>query len=400
MSGTLDAATLRARSIGLQTWGDGSKAYPLGIRLVDHYVNCYELVTSIDTAAFFNQAQRNTRHHYGSGYVARIYNNDQQCHQWTPEGTCYVADASGASALAADPTKLPLPPPAPGSAFHVSAGQILDPTGKVFRARGVNVSYTRLWGDGKVDLTRCTGPMLRRTFPGINFVRFANWNGALSDPADPTVAGWVADLALNGIVVEVELHYTGNAIAPNDPIACAWLARWAKAYANNPMIWYGLQNEPHGSRIAAMQAGLYAAVRSAGATAPVLLCCGNPNENVGLDKSVYAAMTNVAFDMHYYGWMVDKGYSWSSICATLAQYTSQDGVLPVLCLETGDSTDGRVRDANYRVVLGESLANKAGFAAWFMNWNVTGEADRLLAAPDGSALTDYGQMVRTAIQVG
>jgi len=316
----------------------------------------------------------------------------------TIEGT-----ASGKWAVAGGQSPAPVSIPTVGTGmFKVSGGKIADPYGNPYRAKGVNVCYTRPWGsDGGVDITRITRAVLQRAFPGINFIRFANWAGALSNPADPTVAAWISDMTSNGIVVETELHYTGQAISGTDATACNWLAAWASQYRANPRVWLGTQNEPHGRGISKMQQGQYAAIRATGNASPVMLCCGDPGAEItGLTTSVYAAMTNVAWDMHYYGWMPSSGHTWPSICTVLGAYSSKDGAIPVLCLETGDATDGKVRDANWRQVLTQSLGNANGFAAWQMNWN-SGDADNLMASPfDGSALTDYGQTVRTAIETG
>jgi hypothetical protein len=71
--------------------------------------------------------------------------------------------------------------------------------------------------------------------------------------------------------------------------------------------------------------------------------------------------------------------------------------MTVFCLEVGDATDGQNRDANWMEVLQQSLNNLPGSAAWYANWS-DASADRLLAAPyDFSRLTDYGQVVRTAM---
>ena len=102
--------------------------------------------------------------------------------------------------------------------------------------------------------------------------------------------------------------------------------------------------------------------------------------------------------MHYYGWNVSSGLSFGKIAAQASAFRNQQGPMTVFCLEMGDATDGANRDSNWMDVLNQSLNNPAGSAAWYANWSDAG-ADRLLTAPyDFSGLTDYGQVVRTAMQ--
>lgn len=367
--------------------------------IVDDSLNVYTLVDS-SAAGKGLQIAKNAVVDPPTQNVVKLGILHRKVHQENAAGSWYVDNQVGnttatAWAQEADPTA-----PATGK-FQVSGGQILGPSGAPFRAKGVNVNYTQVWGNHGVDVGRVNRSCLQRAFPGINFVRFACWGGALAAPGDPTVTAWINDLTNNGIVVMIDLHYTGNAISPSDPTANNWFAGWARQYANNPMVWFDTQNEPHGSGISAMMLGQYNAIRGAGNGNIVLLCTGNPGgEITGMSPSDLAQMTNVGFDSHYYGWMPSNGIPWSSILSELSAFSSKNGPIPVLCCETGDSTDGNTRDSNWQQVLQASLSNPAGFACWYMNWDSSG-ADLLLASPyDGSALTDYGSVVANAIKTG
>jgi Cellulase (glycosyl hydrolase family 5) len=294
----------------------------------------------------------------------------------------------------------------PSGIFQVANGAVTDPSGKPWRANGINCCYRQVWGNGQPDLARFSSTALKRGFPGLNFVRFADlYSYGITRAAHPaydaTVRAWVQDLTSNGIVVEAEVHYTG-AYASGQALIDAkrWLAEWASTFKDNPMVWFGTQNEPHGNAhgISRMMRVMYDAVRNTGNKSPVLFCCGNPGDEItGMDPAQFSSTSNTGFDTHYYGWIVSSGLSLGQVAAQCSAFRNQQGPMTVFCLETGDSTDGRNRDANWKQVLLQSLNNPPSSAAWYANWSDTG-ADQLLAAPyDFSSLTDYGQVVRTAM---
>ena len=135
--------------------------------------------------------------------------------------------------------------------FQVANGAVIDPSGKPWRASGINCLYRRVWGGMGVDLARFSSRALRRGFPGLNFVRFADlYSYGITRAAHPaydaTVRAWVQDLTSNGIVVEAEVHYTGAYASGQSLIdAKTWLAEWASTYKDNPMVRFRTQNEPH-----------------------------------------------------------------------------------------------------------------------------------------------------------
>lgn len=315
------------------------------------------------------------------------------------------ASASDPSVIS-PPTPI-IPLPMPSGIYRAVNGVLVDPSGAQFRARGICAQYSRMWGagGGSVDLGRSNSAKLFAFSPKMNFVRFGNWQGALCNPSDPTVVSWVNDLTSHGIIVSFDLHYTGNAISPNDQTANSWFAKAAAQYKNNPMVWYNTQNEPHGSGISAMMLGQYNAIRGAGATAPISLAIGNPGgEMTSMSQSDFAGMTNVTWDLHYYGWVPNSmNLSYKQLLSQLSAFRSKDGVIPDMCLEFGDSTDGANVDTKWQYVLSQvldpSTGPVGGYSAWIWNWDNSNMGDRLLDSPfDGSAVSaGGGKMIQAAM---
>jgi len=401
MSGTLDPATFQARAITMLSSGNGSRAISPGIRLTDRYLNHYELVASTTRPPY--AIRRNGVLDAITGGVTAIGIYTGQLYQWTAAGTCYVSDMAGAWTAAADPTKPappPPPPPPPGSLYRVSNGRIYAPDGTAFRAKGVNVLYTRPWGsDGGVDITRVTSARLRASLPGLRVVRFAC--SPLPSVNDATVTNWIDDLTANGVVVVMDPHYSQNAISPTDPACTAFLSGFAARYRTNPLVWGASQNEPHGSGISPMMLGQYNAWRNAGNNSPFMLCPGNPGSEVTtMNPADFAGMTNVCWDVHNYGWALGGGL-WPGYLTSLGVFRSRDGVIPLTCLETGDGGGSSAVDGNWQDVFNIAL----GFditAWWMVNWTNQWPADLIWDAPfDGSKIhPGYGQMVANAIRSG
>jgi Cellulase (glycosyl hydrolase family 5) len=332
-------------------------------------------------------------------WQAGAYQANTDGHWWSSD------TSSGNVAWVAAPNGSPSgPTPPAGAVYQVGPAGIVAPNGAAFRANGINVLYRQVWGNGQVDIGRITGAKLKQGFgAAFNFVRFADLytyglDSAAHPATDATVRNWIADLTGHGIVVYAEVHYTGNAAtgqALTD--ACTWLAEWGTFAKDNPLIWLGAQNEPHGDprTISAMMASMYHAARNTGFAGPFGLCTGNPgNEIQGMNPADFANMDNAFFDPHYYGWLPSNGISYAALCEQHAAFHNRQGQMACLCLETGDATDGNNRDANWQDVLRQAFGNRDGAAAWMDNWN-DGGADRLFASPyDATALTDYGMFVK------
>ena len=282
--------------------------------------------------------------------------------------------------------------------FSVSNGQIIDPNGNPFVARGINVF------PGQVDAAT-----ILQTFPGINAVRVAATPG--TDPG--TLDSLVQGLTAKGVVVLIEDHsssggnpntMSGQALANE----ASWYGGLASKYQNNPDVWFGTANEPDNSAnlqaIPDQEKAIYDAIRGTGSKAMVMLeerGGGYSEDAVAQSAGTYASMTNVAWDTHYYGWLT--GYSTdSSVIAksiqsqiNLAQSVrSADGLVPVIIGEYGPSTTGIAGyDANgMQVVQAVDNSGKGTFA-----WAYNAGTDALT---NGSGLTDFGQVVSQHIAAG
>jgi hypothetical protein len=208
----------------------------------------------------------------------------------------------------------------PTGQFKVTNGQIIGPGGQVFVASSINVMN---WSVG----SNPSAATLQNLFPGMNFLRLAIYN--FDSPT--SLASYVNDLTSHGIVVELEDHtssdgqnrggstgtiFTGQTLTNE----LNWYKSVAAAFKNNPMVWFGTNNEPssidssgnfNAAALSDWQKATYDAIRSTGNTAPVFLEAngwsnnGQPVMLQGYKASAYAGMTNTIWDMHYYGWLTN-----------------------------------------------------------------------------------------------
>jgi glucose/arabinose dehydrogenase len=311
-------------------------------------------------------------------------------------GTC-TASSSGSSTGSSSGTST--------GAFHVEGGQIIDPDGNLFVAHGINVGPEDI-ADLEANLTNL--------FPGINFLRMAD--GERADVS--TYQDFVTQMAAKKIVVEIEDHPwpLENPLQGGDLDAeSQWYAGLASAFANNPYVWFGTMNEPQGdygdpneANLTAQQFATYNAVRGAGNNT-IIMCVagvggGNPGAvgpNSGLTVSTYAQMSNIAWDIHFYGWAANMSTDQATVngvllgsvadsagTAAAEAIQSADGTMPLIIGEYGDSTDGQSQDPDWQQVLQAVQTSGYGSAAW--HWGVLAGADIL---NQGTTLTTYGQEV-------
>lgn len=293
-------------------------------------------------------------------------------------------------------------------AFGVLNGKIYTPTQTVFMPRGINL-YDNNMGSASQVLA---------TFPGINFIRL----NVYSYNSPSSYASFVSQMTAAGVVVEFEDHtssdggnyggsigsvFTGALLASE----LAWYAEMAKYYAGNPYVWFGTDNEPSESPSAAAlsdwQLATYDAIRVAGgnktAIIMVAMNCDKSGCGAGYNTSDYSNMTNVIWDMHYYGWITDYNASQSVVDAGLdAEVTSTQkitgaggAIIPILVGEFGNSTNGTTVDQNGTQVVASVLKSGLGYAAW--NWQSGAPADNLTDG-GGSLSSPYGQQVAAGIK--
>jgi mannan endo-1,4-beta-mannosidase len=299
--------------------------------------------------------------------------------------------------------------------------QIYTPDGQPFIARGINIRNDQL------NAAVSSGQLLS-AFPGLNMVRLY-FEGSFSDDLSSIQAS-INALTAKGVVVAIEDHtgiskapYTGSQLAAEQ----TWYAQIASANKTNPYVWFGTFNEPgQGTNlpgIAAQEQATYNTIRGTGNNSPILMeepSGGNPGlvgaNAHGYDGSVsmasgadYGSMTNIVWDLHYYGWVSKHSTSQSTVNAALqgsasgasgilgAQtIQSADGTVPVIIGEFGNSTTGGDIDPNGDQVIKAVTQSGLGYLAW--GWDPDPIGDRLT---NGSgALTGYGQQIAKAIASG
>lgn len=285
--------------------------------------------------------------------------------------------------------------------FRVSNGQVLDPAGKVFTPRGIAISPAQM-GDANQVLA---------DFPGLNFIRLTAFDYGSPD----TYAAFIDTMTSHGIVVEFEDHtssdgangggsrgiaYTGQLLTDE----LNWYSSIARAYASNPYVWFGTDNEPPTVGLSTWEQQTYNAIRNTGNPNPIMMELpgggypdGQSLEAYGMDPSVYLPMSNVLVDTHLYGWssnFIPDEQAVTSALAALVRggqsMTTIDGHVPVIIGEYGIATEGEAADANAAQVLQVAQHSTLVIGAVAFTWSGPG-MDTL---SDGQGhLTSYGQQV-------
>jgi hypothetical protein len=298
--------------------------------------------------------------------------------------------------------------------FHIANGQIIDPDGHPFIAKGIDLGGDQV---GVVS-TNSAGAPLTSMFHGINFVRLAD--GSRPDPSSYTT--FIQQVTAHGVVVEIEDHpwplahpYTGGALASET----AWYASLAQTFKTNPYVWFGSMNEPQSdygsaeSAISDQEVAIYNAIRGTGNNTIIMMSLlggGNPGtigDGYGMTTSAYATMTKIVWDLHHYGWMTGYSQDLNTEKAALigspqtgsgisAAQTirSADGLVPVIIGEYGNSTTGDQIDPNGNVVVQAVQQSGYGCVAWA--WHAADTIGDMLVDGNGN-LTAYGQEVASFI---
>ena len=256
----------------------------------------------------------------------------------------YADPAFAASCTTAAPNY-----PSKGGRFGTIDGTLYAPDGKPFVARGINVLEGQLASiAGSID----------KLFPGINFIRIPVYknNGAYADPSKFTAA--VQTLTGKGIVIEFEDHSTsvgGNAGGGHGVVftgqmladELAWDSAMAKAYANNPYVWLGTNNEPplapSAAALSTWQGQQYDAIRKTGNNNPILIEINGWADPAsfasGYTPAVYSKMSNVIADVHIYPWL----FNYSTNQAFVDQQMKGH-----VCANSSDVADRRRENAHPR----------------------------------------------------
>jgi hypothetical protein len=288
--------------------------------------------------------------------------------------------------------------------FYTSNGTIIGPGGNVFTAEGINV-FDWAMGDASQILA---------DFPTINFIRL-NCDTYQSASA---YASFIQTMTAHGVVVEIEDHTNSTGLNGGGGLGVAytgqqltnelnWYSSLASAYANNPYVWFGTDNEPPPTGLTQWEQETYQAIRGTGNENPILVEmpatseATTPPADQGVAVSAYTSMTNIIADPHFYGWIPNYSTNQQTVATALAAVVqsartviSASGAVPVIIGEYGISTDGEITDANGNQVLtavqqAVSSGAISGAAAW--NWYAGGTSDELT---DGNGnLSSYGQEV-------
>src|SRR6185437_4708267 len=129
----------------------------------------------------------------------------------------------------------------------------------------------------------------------------------------------------------------------------------------------------------------------------------------GLDPSAYAQMSNVAWDIHFYGWGANYSTVAGTVNATLAGFiqaaqtikSAGSVTMPVIIGEYGNSTDGINIDPNGMLVV-QAVADTvtgrtaAGSAAWV--WAPPQPGDGLIQSMSGGVTSPYGSTVASFLK--
>jgi hypothetical protein len=298
--------------------------------------------------------------------------------------------------------------------FTTRDGKIYAPNQTEFIARGINIR-----SEDMVEVARTVTTL----FPGINFIRLAIGNDKYLTAEELRM--FVLQMSLKHIVVAIENHpwpspgtYKGAKLERESK----WYASLATAFKDNPYVWFGTMNEPsatpYGPALAAIttqQVATYEAIRGTGNQTIIMLELnggGNPGSvgaGFGMTEAAYAKMTNVVWDVHFYGWGSKYSTDQAKVTESLmgstkggygiaaAQSIKGPGgaLIPVIIGEFGDSTDGTKVDANGEQVITAVLNSGYGFAAWA--WESSTPGDRLTV---NGMLTPFGRRVADAIAAG
>jgi Cellulase (glycosyl hydrolase family 5) len=293
--------------------------------------------------------------------------------------------------------------------YSVVNGTIIGPNGQPFDGKGLAVYAPQL--------SQSQAAAIMQEMPGLNFIRLT------SVPASDSPADIQADIqdfqSINpNVVVEVEDHtFMGSTDTPLEGAALTteenWYSQIAAANVNNPNVWFGTANEPNDSsdeqQVVNQEVGIYNAIRGAGSNNMVMLEAdgGGTFGPQQADPSAYAAMNNVAWDMHFYGGVTNGDTSVSdNISAIQSEAGGANGItesngsggqqnIPVIVGEYGDSINGQNLDSNGTAAVDAvQTANNQGLVqgavAWIWDGNYNpNDAITLDGTP--STITPYGQ---------
>jgi Cellulase (glycosyl hydrolase family 5) len=288
--------------------------------------------------------------------------------------------------------------------FGVVGGQIFGPSGQPFRAQGIDILQSTI---GNIVTGPDGGPLLQN-FPNTNMVRIAMESGY--GPLDQATLNAINWLTAKGIVVELGNYniFQTAPVGQDLQNEVNWFSQLATEFKNNPYVWFSTANEPQNTpgNASDEQLTVYNAIRATGNTSMVGLDLIGGESPTDFDKSVYAQMSNVHWDAHYYNWQAGYSADLGTNVATLqneisalAPITDKDGVIPTIVGEFGNATDGDHIDpggsAAAQAVL-DVAPTYSGSTAWVYYWPGNMDAGMPgdeLTNQDTGQLTPYGHEI-------
>lgn len=253
---------------------------------------------------------------------------------------------------------------------------------------------------------------MMQTLPGVNMVRLA------TSPKDDMnqIQGFINNATSKGLVVEIEDHsssgsemnaLTGSALQDEEN----WYAQLAAANKNNPNVWFGTANEPDANNkqdIVNQEVGIYNAIRDAGNNNMIMLSLqgGSLPDAMKANPEAYANMSNVAWDLHFYGWRDNYeggaavGQQLQNDVQAAQSITGAQGTIPVIVGEYGNSTNGSDIDPNGMDVVKAVDQSGLGTLAWA--WDMRGSPNQAdsIRGDNADGFTEYGAEIARHIAQG
>lgn len=319
--------------------------------------------------------------------------------------------------------------------FSVAAGRVMTPSGTVFVGKGLAIPDDQL----STWITNAACQPLTTLFAGINIVRVPSY----SYWSPSTYSTYINRLTNLGIVVVLENHQNFNANGSSAGNAGGgqgvvftgalltnesnWYASLASFFANNPLVWFGTNNEPSTNpspaALSTWQQATYTAIRNTGNKTIIEIEQPNPNQQGaggGLTASLYRTMSNIVMGPHHYSWVWNgqtnstsqatilnsaigsTNSQWGGIVqqvATIQGLTSADGVVPCGSFEFGPSTDGQNLDLAgmncvNAVLQAVSQGTLFGYMAWWIN--ADGSPDAITTSTT-AVTSPYGAAIKANI---
>jgi Ca2+-binding RTX toxin-like protein len=295
--------------------------------------------------------------------------------------------------------------------FSVSGGQILDPNGKPFQARGINTGTIGVNGrDETIGIMNTMASQLTSTFPNINMLRVPIWQNAINQGLTAAdLAPAVQTLNAAGVVAEFEYHDYPTTLDGGALTSVAnFYASLASTFNGNAMVWFGSQNEPGGGPIDTEISTLYNAVRGTGNNTIFMMCMNGGYTTNGLNPSTYTGMHNVVWDHHFYSWepnglygldagnQAQNAQALANNISAINNFThSADGTIPIIIGEYGPAAGNAMDYGGYQTVASAEQSGNGSLAWAWDTFNSGSPIPGDLVNPPWSggqsALTTWGQ---------